>query len=116
MIKLADPLSRAHLGYLTYDSLGYATLGFLFRTSTESSLLIKFCLYLIERQKENSIQVFTQKKVSINVQTSRLLETEITTKIQTSLNITSRLGQLVSIANTKQNKPIIMVYIEDCDN
>lgn len=113
MIKLADPLNRAHLGYLTYDPLGYATLGFLFRTSTENLLLIKFCLYLVERQKETSIKTFTQERVLITTQTRRL---EITTKIQLSLNITSRLSQLASITNTKQNKPIIMAYIEDCED
>lgn len=113
MIKISDPIARVHLGYLTYDPLGYATLGFLFRTSTESSLLIKFCLYLIEKQKEVNIQTSIQNKILISNRKAKL--EKIIVKRQGSLKIENRLGQLVSISNVKQNKPIIMAYIEDCD-
>lgn len=114
MIKVADPIARAHLGYLTYDPLSYATLGFLFRTSTESSLLIKFCLYLIEKQKEVNIQTFIQNKILISNRKAKL--EEIIVKRQASLKVENRLGQRVPITTTKQNRPIIIAYIEGCDN
>lgn len=112
-VKVADPIARAHLGYLTYDPLGYATLGFLFRTSTESSLLIKFCLYLVEKQKEVNIQTFIQNKVLIRNRKTKL--EEIIVKRQAYLKVENKLNQLASITATKQNKPMIMAYIENCD-